>query len=301
MSPQSYYIGGKIRAADFNEFIGNINNIVGIGTGDSGYGQDSLVIAELLPTDKIRATHWNSLLASISAAATHQGTTISIPTSTSDPSFPVPSKIVEILPTLTYDIASVVANKLNYNPAQLVIETNKISSSKTYVNPSSGVPNWVTTVYYEFSANFADDNQRRYFFNTGGQIRMSADLVPSGVDQQSLDWDALLSSVATIKMGINTTVSSGSVGTPGSGFNTLTSTYQLVYTKGGTGAYSGNQLNVYAKLNASHGVTIKMSFDDIHSSGTDYVAGTLTIQIDQQRSNGVAPITSPTYSHVSQL
>ena len=53
MSPQSYYVGGKIRAADFNEFIGNINNIVGIGTGDSGYGQDSLVIAELAPTDKM--------------------------------------------------------------------------------------------------------------------------------------------------------------------------------------------------------------------------------------------------------
>lgn len=308
MSPQSYYIGGKIRASDFNEFVGNINDIVGIGTGDSGYGQDSLVVQELSPTQKIRASHWNALLNSINVAAEHQGTAISIPTSTSDPLFPAPNKIIELIPTLQYDMANVVANKLNYDVANMSIETNKISSSATYVSPTSGIPNWVGEVFYEFSVNFNDANHRRHFFNTGGEIRIGCDLAPSGVDQQSLDWETLLASVATIKMNVNTTVSSASVGTPGVGFNLLTTTYQNVYSKGGTGNYSSNQLNIYAKLNASNGITIKVSFDDVHAAssgsgwvGTDYVAGTLTIQVDQQRANGAVSISSPTYVHVSEL
>lgn len=308
MSPQSYYIGGKIRAEDFNVFVGNINDIVGIGTGDSGYGQDALVIPELSEGQKIRASHWNALLNSITVAAGHQGTPISIPTSTSHPAFPEPSKIVELIPTLQLDISNVVVNKLNYDLANMTIETNKISSSATYVSPTSGIPNWVGEVFYEFSVNFNNANHRRHFFNTGGEIRIGCDLAPSGVDQQSLDWENLLTSIAIIKMNINTTVSSASVGTPGVGFNLLTSSYQNVYSKGGTGNYSSNQLNIYAKLNANNGITIKVSFDDVHAAstgsgwiGTDYVAGTLTIQVDQQRANGAVSISSPTYVHISEL
>jgi hypothetical protein len=309
MSPQSYYIGGKILASDFNVFIGNINDIVGIGTGDSGYGQDYLVMEELSQTQKIRASHWNALLNAIHVVAEHQGSTISVPASTNDTLFPAANKVIQIIPTLTADIATVVANKLNYNLSQMSIETNKISSSKTYVSPSSGIPNWVGTVYYEFSTNFNNDNHRRHFFNTGGEIRIVCDLAPSGVDQQSLDWESLLNSIATIKLNVNNTVSSASVGTPGVGFNSLTNTYQKVYTKGGMGSYySSNQLNIYAKLNANHGVTVKVSFDDVYTPdsgtgwvGSDYVAGVLTVQVDQQRADGAVVIPSPTYSHISEL
>lgn len=309
MAPQSYYIGGKIRAADFNEFIGDVNDIVGVGTGDSGYGQSSYVITPLTSGSKIRASHWDALLSAIHACASHQGSAVTLPADVSDPDFPSPSRVIEIIPTLQTDIATIVSNKLNYEIANMSIETNKISSSNTYIDPSSGTPNWTGSVFYEFSANFADDDQRRHFFNLGGEVRISSDLVPSGADAQSLDWDTLLSSVATIKMNVNTTISSGGVGTPGNGFNGLTTSYQVVYTKGGTGDYSGNQLNVYAKLNGTSGIDIKVSFDDIHVAdsgsgwtGTDYVAGTLTVQIDQQRaSGGLFSIASPTYSHISQL
>lgn len=318
MAPQSYYIGGKIRAADFNEFIGDINDIVGIGAGDSGYGQSAYVITPLTSGAKIRATHWDDLLSAIHACATHQATSVTLPTSVADPNFPAPNRVIELLPTLTTDIASVVANKLNYHIANMAIETNKISSSNTYIDPSVGTPNWIASVNYEFSVNFNDDDHRRHFFNLGGQVRISSDLVPSGADAQSLDWETLLTAVGTIKMGVNLTESSNSVGTPGVGFNSLnTVDFQTIYTKGGTGDYTGNQLNVYAKLNTSSGIDIKVSFDDLHLqdsgtwsnppdsgtwTGTDYVAGTLTVTIDQQRaSGGLFSIASPTYTHISQL
>lgn len=312
MSPQSYYIGGKIRASDFNEFIGDINDIVGIGAGDSGYGQDFYVIDPIMSGAKVRASDWNLLLAAIHAAANHQGTIVTLPTSTDDENFPAPNRVAELLPTLVVDINSVKANKLNYDISNMTIETIKLASSNTYVDPSSGTPNWTGSVYYEFSTNFDDDDHRRHFFNLGGEIRINSELNPSGTDAQSLDWEDVLSSIAMVKMNINTTESSTSVGTPGVGFNGLTTNYQLVYTKGGTGDYSGNQYNVYAKLNLSSGIDIKVSFDDVHAAdtgagwtGTDYVAGTLTVTIDQQRPTGSEPGNftkgSPTYSHISEL
>ena len=48
MAPQSYYLGGKIRAIDYNGFADDINEIVGIGAGDSGYGQSHLVIPHVV-------------------------------------------------------------------------------------------------------------------------------------------------------------------------------------------------------------------------------------------------------------
>jgi len=48
MAPQSYYLGGKIRASDFNGFADDINEIVGLGAGDSGYGQNQLMVSRRL-------------------------------------------------------------------------------------------------------------------------------------------------------------------------------------------------------------------------------------------------------------
>ena len=99
----------------------------------------------------------------------------------------------------------------------------------------------------------------------------------------------------------------------------LTSSYQVVYTKGGTGDYSGNQLNVSARLGGTSDVEIKIGFDDSHVAdsgnwstppysgtwiGSDYVAGNLQVTVDEfvasDTPDGVN-LTSPTYSPISQL
>jgi hypothetical protein len=84
MAPQSYYIGGKIRASDFNNFADDINEIVGLGAGDSGYGQDQLMVSYVSAGARIRVANWNELLTSLRFAAQHQGTAISSPISISE-------------------------------------------------------------------------------------------------------------------------------------------------------------------------------------------------------------------------
>jgi hypothetical protein len=321
--PQSYYLGGKVRAADFNLFANDINDIVGIGSADSGYGQGHLVVTNAVVGGSVTASLWDELLTSMLYAARHQGTTISVPASSSDASWPVASKLITILPTLTTDIATIVSNKLNSDVAYMTVTPNQISDLATFYDPngSPSTPTWtnINQVYYEAKVSFANTTARRHFFNSGGEIRFDA--VLSGVDAshaQSVDWQNMLSAIATVKLGHTTTESSASVGTPGVGFNNLSAGYTLVYTKGGTADYSGNQLNIWAKLNGTADIDVKMAFDDSHPAdtgtwahdgggswtGTDYVAGTLTVTLDEIRPtdspDGVS-VSSPTYSTISSL
>ena len=206
------------------------------------------------------------------------------------------------------------------------IDANKISSSKTFVSPASaGVDDftWNGTQSYEFKATFADEDARRNFFNAGGEIRINCDL--SNYDTahpQSESWSLLLASIATVKIGHNITESSaGQIG-GGSriGFTGLTDSYPTdsIYKKTGTqGYYSGNQINIYAKLNGTDAIDIKIVFYDAYPDnddgttntwqGADYVDGTLSVTVDQQRADDNDPSNlgvvspSPTYSHISEL
>ena len=321
--PQSYYLNRwKLHVADFNSFADDINDIVGIGASDSGYGQNHLVVAKA--QERVTTSLWDELLTSMLYAGRHQGTTLNSPTSTTHASWPPTHELDSIIPTITTDIANIVGNKLNSDVSYMTATANQISSSKEYFDPSGspGTPIWTSAnqVYYEAKVTFTDEDNRRHFFNSGGELRFDATL--TGVDAahaQSVDWQTMLSVIQTIKLSHSSTESSASLGTPGYGFNMLTNTYQLVYTKGGTGDYAGNQINIYAKLSGTDSIDIKIAFDDVHPSdtgtwsnppysgnwtGTDYVAGILTVTLDELRAvdspNGVT-LSSPIYTHISEL
>ena len=204
----------------------------------------------------------------------------------------------------------------------MTANANRISSAKTYVDPNSGTPIWTSAnqIYYESRVTFADIDARRHFFNAGGEIRI--DSVLSAIDvahAQSNDWKTMLEAIAVVKLKHSITESSTSAGTEGFGFSMLTASYQVVYTKGGTGDYSGNQLNISARLSGTADIEIKIGFDDSHVAdsgswstppysgswtGTDYVAGNLQVTFDEfipsDTPDGVN-ITSPTYFSISQL
>ena len=323
--PQSYYLNRwKLHVDDYNSFADDINDIVGIGASDSGYGQSHLVVARAY--EEVTTSLWDELLTSMLYAGRHQGTTINSPTSTSVVSWPPTHELDTIIPTITTDIANIVGNKLNSDVLYMTATSNLISSAETYVDPtgSPGTPEWSSTnpVFYELKVTFTDEDNRRHFFNSGGELRFAATL--TGVDAahaQSVDWQTMLSVIQTIKLSHSSTESSASLGTPGYGFNMLTNIYESTpnYTKGGTGDYAGNQINIYAKLSGTTSIDIKIEFDDAHPSdtgtwsnppysgtwtGTDYVAGTLTVQVDELRPvdspNGVT-LSSPIYSHISEL
>ena len=128
--PQSYYLGGKIRAADFNLFANDINDIVGVGANDSGYGQGHLVVTNAVVGGSVTASLWDELLTSMLYAGRHQGTTLNSPTNTTHVSWPPTYELDSIIPTITTDIANIVGNKLNSDVLYMTATPNQISSSK---------------------------------------------------------------------------------------------------------------------------------------------------------------------------
>ena len=164
----------------------------------------------------------------------------------------------------------------------MTANANKISSNNTYVDPAGnpGTPYWTSAnqIYYEAKVQFADADTRRHFFNSGGEVRI--DSVLTSIDAshaQSAAWKTMLSDISVVKLRHSITEASSGLGTEGVGFSSLTTTYQVVYTKGGTGDYSGNQLNIHAKLSGTNDIEIKIAFDDKHESnitGGNFVVGT---------------------------
>jgi len=282
--PQSYYLtknhqNNEILVASFNSFVGDINNIVGIGVDNSGYGQSHLVVATAYV--QVTTPLWDALLTAMKYAGRHQGTILYSPTSTSDASWPS-DDILTIISTITTDIANIVGNKLNSDVAYMTVIANQISTSKTYVDPagSPGTPFWTSAnqVYYEAKVQFADADARRHFFNSGGEVRFDPTLTGIGAgDSQSQDWATLLSDISVVKLRHSITESSTGIGTPGVGFSSLTTTYQVVFRKGGLAAYALNQLTIEAKLSGTSDIDIKVRFDDSHVSNItagNFVNGT---------------------------
>ncbi len=282
--PQSYYLtknhqNNAILVANFNSFVGDINNIVGIGVGNSGYGQNHLVVAEA--NEQVTTPLWDELLTAMLYAGKHQGTNLYSPTSTTDASWPT-DDILSIIPTITTDIANIVGNKLNSDVSYMTVTSNVRSSNNTYVDPAGnpGTPYWTSAnqIYYEAKVQFTDPDARRHFFNTGGEVRFDSTL--TGIDvshNQSVDWKTMLTDISVVKLKHSITEASTGVGTEGVGFSSLTTAYQVIYTKGGTGDYSGNQLNIHAKLSGTADIDIKIAFDDKHVSNItagNFVTGT---------------------------
>ena len=280
--PQSYYLtknhqNNAILVANFNSFVGDINNIVGIGVGNSGYGQNHLVVAEA--NEQVTTPLWDELLTAMLYAGKHQGTNLYSPTSTTDASWPS-DDILSIIPTITTDIANIVGNKLNSDVAYMTVNANQKSTNKTYYDPSGtpGTPYWTSNeqIYYETRVLFIDADARRHFFNTGGEIRI--DTILSSIDvshAQSLDWKTLLDSIGVIKIRHSITEASTGVGFEGPGFSSLNTNYQQIYKKGGTGDYSDNQLFVEAKLSNNYDIDIRIWFNELHES--TLVAGNFVI------------------------
>ena len=152
MAPQSYYLTGLSQKQDlvklFNSFADDINNIVGIGTGDSGYGQNHLVVNYAV--DEVTTPLWDELLTSMFYAGRHQGTPLFSPVSTSSADWPI-DDVYSVISSIKTDIANIVGNKLNSSVVYMTANANRISSAKTYVDPNLGTPIWTSAnqIYYE--------------------------------------------------------------------------------------------------------------------------------------------------------
>ena len=310
----AYQQGDTIEASHYNTFAGNVNTIIGTGSGDSGYGESEIATVSVGAT--ITAAQWNSLLAGLQLAANHQGTTITNASNTVS----VGGNIVP-LNNLEADITLITTNRLTADAANMATDTG-VTSTRT--------SSWSGSVYHEFTVTFASANAARHFFNSGGEIRFAGSRSGGSSTDQNNDWTSLLSDAGTVKFAEGATSYTGSGGTAAAvGFDDMTTSYQQIFTATGSGSYSANDWTIQAKANAAYSsgptvLTFKANFNDDHTAqsgtytggglgsapnegsswtGSDTVDGTLTSTITTLRADNSSLVqkSNPSFSTTGNL
>lgn len=203
----SYAQFGLIESADFNTLVGGnptttantLNATWATGGGSAGYGQPA--VANVAVGNTIEATNqWNSLVANTASAATHQGSSITSVTA------PVSGGVVTFVSAIPTNLSTIFTNRLN-----------AATQGSTVANTATRGTTWSQILTFTHTATFANGDAARYFFNSGGQIKMTC-FHPSGTGINLLMSD-LASNVGTVTM---SSPSSGSVTIAGLTYNGIT-------------------------------------------------------------------------------
>ena len=303
-----------ITAARYNSLQATVENVMGNGAGQFGYGQ-TLASSQVAADTTIDSGHMSTLYTDLINARVHQ--VGSVPNSVATVSA---GDVIEEDATdtgtargiLQYeDLATLIeTNKaLIYtaDTSQSTITANKTNSSST--NAWAGVRDHIVTV------TFATADARRHFFNAGGEIRFTADLDPAASNGKNNDWNSLLANMGTVTFTSNNCPSLGS--SPGTSFNIgnfdMTASDQLIFQKDGSGVYAENDYNIKAKELNSTTIQFTIQFrdddigDDTNNDGAinpidESVTGTLQSVVGERLPTGSrVSLTSPTFNTTNTL
>jgi hypothetical protein len=293
-------VGDLISAARYNAMQSKVNMVLGIGSGEFGYGQpvDSSPVSL---GNNVNASHMQVLKTDIIDAYVHQ--TGSFPT--------LPDIITDDDITdsayLSYESFSnyIYTNKNDiFVATQSTTEFNRISSTRNTAWGGNAQPQ---SIFHEFSVTFASANARRHFFNSGGEIRFAASMT-GGTGAKFTAWSNMLAAMGTLRFTHDTLVSTNGLSSNIGNFE-LTSTYQTLYVRGVTDnvTYSDNDYTIQGRGDQnSNVIQFRIEFNDGDTGGIggldEPVTGTLTSTISQLRATGIyVEVPSPTYQNITTL
>lgn len=296
-------VGDLITAARFNLLQGKIQTVLGDGTGDSGYGQ-TLQSTQINAGDIIDADLMDALRADLAQIRIHQ--TGAIPSEIGD------INQEEIIGEDESE-GDVTKGFADYEALADQATLDRLTFANTQVDVFSGIQaqrttQWNGTLEHEFTVTFSSANARRHFFNSGGQIRMSATL--SGYSgSKSQDWFDMFAAMGTILFQHGSTTGTGGSGTGSSiGNYQLTNTYQTVFQKFGSGIYAENYYSVQAKADSVNVISFLITFADLDPTASDidnpsypptdeFVNGILTSLVQHQRTINAVTLTAPSFTN----
>lgn len=288
--------GSEIRAVDLKTIQDKAESLLGTGSITRGYGQ-TVLSADYAQGTEIRKAHWDALRYDIVNIRTHQDGV---------PPTIIPVKDGDVItygsgsPNTNYDtlLETAIANRFNIGAGQGIIST---IDTKTYTS------SWATKAEATITATFANSDQARYFFNSGGKIRVTTTRTGGTAIPQNNAWTNILSTAGTREFGAATD--------PFINFYTLTDLYQIFYQVSSSTPYSANNYRLEARCNVPSNsggtatvVYIRVSLNDAYvdnypaSPPPDLVDGTLSIVFNELKAfgttvpSGTFTVTSPVYS-----
>ena len=324
----AYNEGGIITATDYNDFVGTptgspsndnktlqpflntteatnkIAALWGVGFGIRGYGQTSLNLPNVTPSNAISSTQWTALREAINIMGLHQ--------IGGNPNL-VPASALEVGDEIfahdgTNDPNDSLSNLINS------LDTNKLltngGSSLTFTTNVEVVTRttpWVSFINTSVRFDWPSSDEARYFFNSGGSLRVRFNQGTVATPQDSNWADVFSNGLGTFILRANSCTRTGSRGTilSNQGFYNLSSTGTVRYFDGeniGTGAYSANDLIIALgtdgeQSNGAPGssVIVSVSLSDEHTGPVDSVSANTSVIFDTERATAqLSGISNPT-------
>ena len=265
----AYTAGATILDDEYNAFVNNSSSPFGYnhfaGTGSAQYGLGQSAISTVSAGGTVNASQWNALMTGITNIANHTNDTMTSRSAVSS------GDTVAILAAVAADLATLAASVAAGSPNATALTT---SSAKQTSDSSS---TWTGSHTVEHSVTFSDANKMRHFFNAGGKIRVAKSRTGNGATgggatTKDSNWTNLYAALGNIDIASQASTRSGSgetLTTNGlaNGFHDLGTGYtHIIRLTEATSPYTGNYIDVHAKLNASVGsatvMTVKTTAND---------------------------------------
>ena len=197
---------GLISYTDFNNFAGatnsttanTLNAVLGVGSGNSGYGQPTVTNVAQYAT--VSASDWASLINKMTNTASQQGTAITALT------VPAAGDRINYLSALGTNLTSLYAKRNNAG-----------SQGSSVATATTNATAWSSAITFTHTVSFASADAVRYFFNAGGQIAITLEH-PTGTGINSM-FNSMATAAGTVVL---SAPSSGTVTIAGSTFNGVT-------------------------------------------------------------------------------
>lgn len=297
-------VGTAITAQQYNALRAKVVGILGTGVGQSGYGQ-TLVSSAVALGNQVTKEQWDNLRWDIVTIKKHQDGEL-------PNAIEVPGASV-----IRYGAANPLTNYVTLAD-QGIANKFELATGNTEETPNvanqSYTGTWSSQAQLTLSVTFLNNNDARYFFNSGGKIRFFSTFegrTGATNPQQNTAWKGLLNQIGNVNIGGAVPIISN--------FYTLTTSYQTVYQQGNTSPYSANFYRIEALCNCSEAtnvngtsnvITFRVTWkDDYVDPGAptppgDEVDGTLTLRINEIKAKSpkypedstIFNIASPTYS-----
>jgi hypothetical protein len=299
-------VNSKIVQADYNNIRNKIVAVLGNGSGNSGYGQqariNSVAVAE---GTKVTINEWANLRFDIINAYKHingvNPTTAQV----------TEGNTIRYTSSFTPDTGTLDVPQNQYDVWADNITTNRFGiaggeSGTTTAVSQSRTGSWSSQCTCTIQFYWANSDQARYFFNSGGQIRISASRSGGATSNQNTAWASLLSSAGTQSLG-GVLPNAGTTPNDGTNWYRTSSTFQTFYTATSSSPYGSNNYQIQSRCvdvgSNSSGTSasgeIRVIFTDgyvdpatsPHSPSTippeDVVDGTLTVSASTLFATGI--------------
>ncbi len=302
-------VGNDITAARYNNIRSRIAAVLGLGSGDEGYGQ-SVKSETIAVGATVSAVDMENLFDDMTKIRLHQ--TGLAPSEIAKPSIGdtvEDSNVTSKEGYVQYEDLSITCQSARLNAASNQLGLQAGTSSVRSAAWSTDINHLFTVTFGGYSVTNGDGStttvsgadHMRVFFNAGGSINISGS-IGSGNSTINNDWRNLMSSVGTVVFDRDNT-SNGSTGT-NFGYANLPGSYTTIFNKTAT-AYSANDYLIEA-YKSGNVLYFRVTFNEDKGPNPNFdeavtATTTSTVQMNRPNNSASVDITAPSFATTNNL